>query len=429
MKESDRDIILAIYEGTKRAADQKDAVWQDIRKRLEAEKMKEKSKKNRRVIWRSLAAVLLIGAVFLAATPTGRAAVGSILDLFEPEKHIESEMEGQAEDNDYQLHTGSVTPAPDGEGSAVSYVLYVDESRYYTETVDGADRILPLDYPEDYPPVYMEISQNTARTPEEIAGELEPQVRSEYTDALIGPKNVTDPIDAIEIRGYAGSEWNSPVVRYYLIDNTLGGAFVVRMQYFLEAEEGHGLRFDTMLREFQIVPAQGGEPSSMQPSTCPESPAPEETGNTPAPQSPAPDGQGGSVGYTIDIDESRFTQEKVNGADRIAPLDYPEDYPPAFMSITQYTGRSPDEVAAELRENVRDEYETVTGPQTVTDPADAIEIIGVAGDEWNSPVVRYYLIDNTAGGTFVVQMQYFLEAEEGYGARFDTMLHGFQILR
>ena len=256
MKDSEKDIILAIYEGTQRAAEQKDKVWQDMQKRLEAAKVKEKRTKNRRIVWRSLVAVLLIGAVFLAATPSGRAAVGNFLDLFEPEKNIEWEMEGQPEDNDFQLHTSNVTPAPDEEGNAVSYVIYVDESRYYTETVDGADRILPLDYPEDYPPVFMAISQDTERTPEEIADELEPQVQSEYPDTVIGPQNVTDPIDAIEIRGYAGSEWNSPVVRYYLIDNTLGGTFVVKMQYFLEAEEGHGERFDTMLREFQIVPAQ-----------------------------------------------------------------------------------------------------------------------------------------------------------------------------
>ena len=280
MKDVEKDIILAIYEGTQRAADRKDNVWHDMQKRLEAAKMKEKRTKNRRIIWRSLAAVLLIGAVFLAATPSGRAAVGSIMDLFEPEKNIEWEMEGQPESGDYQLHTGGETTAPapgetaipapgetaapapgetaapaPGQG-AVGYVIYVDESRYYVETVDGADRIVPLDFPEDYPPVYMEISQDTGRTPGEIAAELEPEVGLEYTDTIIGPQNVTDPIDAIEIRGYAGTEWNSPVVRYYLIDNTLGGTFVVKMQYFLEAEEGHGERFSTMLKEFVIVPAQ-----------------------------------------------------------------------------------------------------------------------------------------------------------------------------
>jgi hypothetical protein len=428
MKDVEKDIILAIYEGTQRAADQKDKIWHDMQKKLEAEKMKEKRKKNRRILWKSLAAVLLIGAVFLAATPSGRAAVGNFLDLFEPEKNIEWEMEGQPEDNDFQLHTSNVTPAPDEEGNAVSYVIYVDESRYYTETVDGADRILPLDYPEDYPTVYMAISQDAGRAPAAIAAELEPKVRAEYTDTVIGPKDVTDPIDAIEIRGYAGIEWNSPVVRYYLIDNTLGGTFVVKMQYFLEAEEGHGERFDTMLREFQIVPAQGTG-NGAEPSTAPASPVPEETGNTPAPESPTPEGQENGVSYAIDIDESRFALEKKDGADRIVPLNFPEDYPPTFMAITQDTGRSPDEVAAELKTKVQGEYVSITGPQSVTDPADAVEIIGVAGNEWNSPVVRYYLIDNTAGGTFVVQMQYFLEAEEGYGARFNTMLHGFQIVR
>ena len=428
MKDMEKDIILAIKQGTQRAAMQKDKVWQDMQNEWEVIKMKENRAKRRGAIWKSVAAVLLIGAVFLAATPSGRAAVGSILDLFEPEKHIEWEMEGQPEDNDYHLHTSNVTPAPDAEGNAVSYVIYVDESRYYTESVDGADRILPLDYPEDYPPVYMEIRQDTGRMPEEIADELGSQVRSEYTDTVIGPQTVTDPINAIEIRGYAGSEWNSPVVRYYLIDNTLGGTFVVRMQYFLEAEEGHGVRFDTMLNEFQIVPAQGAANGDSDPGTVPASPVPDEDGSASAPESAKPDGPGTAVGYVIGIDKSQYTVETAGGVDRIAPLDFPENYPPTFMEISQDTGRTPQAAADALYATLQGNYEYVAGPEDVTYPLDAVHVRARTGDEWNSEVVSYFLVDNTAGGTFVIEEHYFLEAEEGHGARFNTMLEGFEIV-
>ena len=263
MKDTEKDIILAIKQGTEGAARQKDKVWNDMQKGLEAAKMKEKRTKNRRNIWKALAAVLLVGAVFLAATPSGRAAVGSLMDLFEPERNIDYQIEGQDENGDYQLHTGSqtATPAP-GEtaapspgGDAVSYVIYVDESRYYVEAVDGTDRIVPLDFPEDLPETYMAISQDTGRTPAEVAEALHVQLEGSY-EYVVEPEDVTYPLDAVHVRARTGNEWNSEVVSYYLIDNTVGGTFIIEEHYFLEAEEGHGARFSTMLKEFEIVPVQ-----------------------------------------------------------------------------------------------------------------------------------------------------------------------------
>jgi len=258
----EKDIILAIYEGTRGAADQKDKVWHDLEKRLEEAKMKEKRTKNRRIVWRSLAAVLLIGAVFTAATPSGRAAAGRLIDLFEPQRNIDYQIEGQDENGDYQLHTGSkATPVPDEtaaptpDNPAVSYVIYVDESRYSVKTVDGTDRIVPLDFPEDLPETYLAISQDTERAPAEVAQALYAELKDSYEYA-VAPEEVTYPLNAVHVRARTGDEWNSEVVAYYLIDNTAGGTFIAEERYFLEAEEGHGARFNTMLKEFQVVPAQ-----------------------------------------------------------------------------------------------------------------------------------------------------------------------------
>lgn len=256
MKDEEREIILAIKQGTESASARKDEVWAKIQKRMEKENMQEKRSRRARIVWRSVAAVIIIGAVFIAATPSGRAAAGRFLDLFKQYKTIEQQLEGQTESGDYQLHTSGVTPAPENtdESNAVGYVIYVDESRYYTETEDGVDRILPKDYPEDLPPVYMEIRQDAARTPEEVAAELEAQLKEQYPD-VTQPQEITEPVDAIMFRALSGSEWDSTIVRYYLIDNTVGGTFIVEERFFLEAEEGHGARFSTMLQQFQIVPA------------------------------------------------------------------------------------------------------------------------------------------------------------------------------
>ncbi|MBH1941433.1 hypothetical protein I5677_11070 [Mobilitalea sibirica] len=49
------------------------------------------------------------------------------------------------------------------------------------------------------------------------------------------------------------------------------------------------------------------------------------------------------------------------------------------------------------------------------------------GNEWNSPVRNLYVI-KTESNTFAIETQYFVEAEEGYGARMKAMLDTFKII-
>ncbi|MED4970575.1 RNA polymerase sigma factor [Parageobacillus toebii] len=53
--------------------------------------------------------------------------------------------------------------------------------------------------------------------------------------------------------GESGRQWNDEVAKYYLVDNGQGGTFVIEQHYFVEASEGHGARFDNMLKQFQVT--------------------------------------------------------------------------------------------------------------------------------------------------------------------------------
>jgi len=64
---------------------------------------------------------------------------------------------------------------------------------------------------------------------------------------------VKEPINSIFIYAGGATKWNDPVSKYYFVDNTKGGTFVIKQQLFLEAAEGHGVRFDNMVKEFKIV--------------------------------------------------------------------------------------------------------------------------------------------------------------------------------
>ncbi|WP_309122133.1 hypothetical protein [Paenibacillus sp.] len=139
--------------------------------------------------------------------------------------------------------------------------------------------------------------------------------------------------------------------------------------------------------------------------------------------------QEGAAGYVIYFDEARFRMDRVDGVDRIVPVEAPGPaYPEVYMEIS-HTAGAPADVAKALAASVEREP-TVLGPRKVEFPTGGWEIYAVGGTgglAWNDPVVRYLAIDDGAGGAFVAKQKYFLEAEEGYGARFQLMMKEFYI--
>ncbi len=136
------------------------------------------------------------------------------------------------------------------------YVIYVDESMYKLVKQDGKDRIVPkIDPGNNLPEVYMEIQRVADKSPQEIATQLETELRSSFEN-VDNYGVVKEPIESISLHARAGLKPDSTIVNYYLVDDNQGGTFVIKQQYFLEAAEGHGARFYHMLKEFKIVASQ-----------------------------------------------------------------------------------------------------------------------------------------------------------------------------
>ncbi|GAB6928473.1 hypothetical protein JCM10914A_24560 [Paenibacillus sp. JCM 10914] len=133
--------------------------------------------------------------------------------------------------------------------------------------------------------------------------------------------------------------------------------------------------------------------------------------------------------YVIYIDESRFQMVKGEGVDRIELKEKPEGdlYPEVFMEISQVSV-DPATAAKQVEGELKD-Y-TVTQMEQVQEPIQGWSVHalgGTGGKEWDDPVLQYYVMDNGQGGSFVVKQQYFLEASEGFGARFHNMMKEFHI--
>jgi hypothetical protein len=242
-KKVENMIRTALINGTESAVELEEEVWEYVRKNIKGQRRKgRKIKIRKKQVWFafvSTAAVLMLTFLF---TEPGQAGINKVKEWFAPKKVIVEEVEGQKEQKEVTLNK-----------SKAGYVIYFDEKMYRVEKLDGKDRIVPLmKGSPDLPKVYMEIRQVTDQTPEALASSLEKQVKEQYP-IIIQTGKVSEPVKGYVIHGESGQQWNDEVVKYYLVDNGQGGTFVIEQHYFVEASEGHGARFDNMLKQFRVT--------------------------------------------------------------------------------------------------------------------------------------------------------------------------------
>lgn len=262
-KKFDELLSKSLKNGTDSASAMKDQVWNNIERRMIEHDYKEqqaskgkgmsrlntyqrKKRKGKGLFAFVTAAAILLAVLLTFNTDTGQAFISQIRQMFEPEKQIIEEIEGMEEETDTQLHENETT-----EERAADYVIYVDEERY-SVTKEGNVQRIEAKIEGDYPDVYMEITQDLDRTPEQVAKEIQQQLAGKY-ETVSEIEEVDDPVNGYRISALAGQEWNSEKVVYYVTSNKLEGSFVFEQVYFFEASEGHGVRMNNMLKQFEIV--------------------------------------------------------------------------------------------------------------------------------------------------------------------------------
>lgn len=241
----DKKIKDALLQGTEEVTELKNMVWSNIERELNLD-MKKKENVKRKT--NKMASFMKYGSMAAAITLViglnteyGQAAVDKIKEIFVPNKVVKQQVEGMDEDSNVALKEGSA-----------KYIIYIDEERYTMTKMDGKDKIAAKIKGENTPEVFMEISQVEGKKADAIASEIEEELKGKYQKVENRGK-VNYPLKATLIYANSGMNFNSTVIRYYLVDNTKGGTFVIKQQLFVEAEEGHGARMDNMLKEFKII--------------------------------------------------------------------------------------------------------------------------------------------------------------------------------
>lgn len=245
MNNLDDKIKSALEDNINITESDKNQVWKKIESELYSNKNSNFKRINfkRRSFINLVATVAVIAILFVGAkTKVGHAIVTQIKDLFVPEKQITQEIEGEKEKTNMNLH----------QSLKSNYIIYVDEERY--EFIDGeeVDKIIMKDKPDNIPEVSMDIQQLIDRSPEDVIKDLELQIQGKY-EIVHGPETIREPINGFTIRALSGQKWDSSVIKIYVLSNEQQGSFIITQHYFLEAAEGHGVRFDEMVKEFKIV--------------------------------------------------------------------------------------------------------------------------------------------------------------------------------
>jgi hypothetical protein len=256
-KHVDREIKESLLKNTDHTSKQKEDLWKNIESRLairedstknkvthmEAKKMKLEQNKRKSKSWitGTIAAAVLIG-IFTTATDTGQAFVNNVKELFAPEKQVVREIEGMPEEQEVVLNEGKA-----------GYIIYIDEERYTLIEEDSLDRIVLKEKLDDmYPEVSMSIEQVADKTPAELAADISAELKKSFA-TVKEVEAVTNPIDGLLISAIDGDEWDSLVTEVYIVSNEKEGSFIIQQNYFLEATEGHGVRFNQMLKAFTII--------------------------------------------------------------------------------------------------------------------------------------------------------------------------------
>ena len=256
---------------------------------LEAQQLRAGSKKSHRLRYiQQLAAVIaliLMLTVFLNTAP-GVAAVEyvkekitSLIETLFPPKKMTINIEGMEYEGDYAAD--GVEPEVTAEAPQPGFAIYYDVDSYTMEKEGDITYIRPYLKSMTREEVLKIYGDSLSLLSEEererqIASLMNPQPAPALPDCEIEIVHLDIPYEQeraelesqwetteavagnrITISMYSGQEWDSPAeVRDYISDEQ-GGCFRITSRYYLEAAEGHGVRFAAIVDTFSVIPPQG----------------------------------------------------------------------------------------------------------------------------------------------------------------------------
>ena len=136
---------------------------------------------------------------------------------------------------------------------AVDFLIYVNEEQFFIREENGLYSIRstsPL--PENFPELGLDILHLPETAPDTAKADAEAAMNDRY-EAVTSEEPAAALPGSLYLRASAGTDWDSEQAELWFVDDGQGGTFVLTARYFLEAEEGMGMRFRDMVSSFRVV--------------------------------------------------------------------------------------------------------------------------------------------------------------------------------
>ena len=104
---------------------------------------------------------------------------------------------------------------------------------------------------DNFPIDEIRITQKQAVSVEDAAGKMKQELAQHYAD--VSDIIVSELPQGLYLRAEEGTAGDCEVKEVYFVDDGLGGVFVITASYILEAEEGTGARFHSMIETFKVL--------------------------------------------------------------------------------------------------------------------------------------------------------------------------------
>lgn len=243
----------------------------------------------KRVLYVSVAAACIL-VLFMRFVPAGQVMAAQIREQVErlleelfPPKDLSMIVEGIKENNTHEVY-GELPE----EAQEAGFAIYVDMDSYertqeadchiirgkriiYTrEDAIRDNAVLLADLSEEekeqkiqeiventqafydnFPIDEIRITQKQAVSVEDAAGKMKQELAQHYAD--VSDIIVSELPQGLYLRAEEGTAGDCEVKEVYFVDDGLGGVFVITASYILEAEEGTGARFHSMIETFKVL--------------------------------------------------------------------------------------------------------------------------------------------------------------------------------
>lgn len=150
----------------------------------------------------------------------------------------------------------------------------------------------------------------------------------------------------------------------------------------------------------------------------------------------APEERDTAVDFLIYVNEEQFAIREENGIYSIQSTQpLPEGFPECGMEIFHLPGTSPSQVRQEAEDALRARYPQLSREEPAAvlpgsfylRASERLEDLEET-EFWRAEQAELWFVGDGREGTFVLTARYFLEAEEGLGARFRDMASSFRVV-